>query len=132
MEPYIGPIESISKEDSNFRNVIFTGEKSQLVVMDIPPGGEVGEETHDLVEQTLFFKSGEGEAILNGEVSQITAGDVVVVTPGTRHNFRNTGEESLKIITTYSPANHIDGRIHATKEDADMDQEDEDFGHSAR
>jgi len=57
---------------------------------------------------------------------------VVVVTPGTTHNFINTGNESLKIYTIYAPANHVDGRIHKTKADADNDEEDEAFGHSAR
>ena len=117
-----------TEENSNFRTVLFTGGKSQLVVMSIPPQGEIGEETHHHVEQTLFFLSGEGKAILNGEASRVEAGDVVVVTPGTKHNFINTGVEALKVYTIYAPANHIDGRVHATKAIADADSEDEAFG----
>ncbi len=119
-------------DNTNFRTVLFTGQKSQLVVMDIKPGEEVGLETHDHVEQSLFFMSGSGKAILDGKESEIKAGDVVVVTPGTEHNFINTGTESLKIYTIYAPANHIDGRIHQTPADAIADQEDEDFGHSIK
>lgn len=119
-----------TKKNNNFRKVLFTGQKSQLVVMSILPGSEVGAETHDNVEQTLFFLSGQGKAILDGKESAVNAGDVYVVTPGTHHNFINTGSEALKIYTVYAPANHIEGRIHATKEDADADQEDEDFGHN--
>lgn len=119
-----------TEANENFRKVLFTGAKSQLVAMSIPPGGEIGQETHDHVEQTLFIFSGSGKTILNGEEKQISTGDVVVVTPGTQHNFINTGNGSLKIYTIYSPPNHIDGRVHATKADADADTEDEAFGHA--
>lgn len=116
--------------NDDFRHVLFTGKHSQLVVMRIPPGGEIGEETHDHVEQTLYFQSGTGEATLDGKTFPIAAGDVFVVTPGTKHNFKNTGNEPLKVATVYAPPNHIDGRIHKTKADADADTEDEAFGHT--
>lgn len=125
---YITNILRETVENSNFRKVLFTGARSQLVVMDIPAGGEIGEETHQHVEQTLFFMSGEGKVFLNGVESQIGAGDVVVVTPGTKHNFINTGIMPLKVYTMYAPPNHIDGRIHETKADADRDDADEAFG----
>lgn len=127
---YVGPIVELAKENQNFRKVIFTGEFSQLVVMNIPSGGEIGEEVHEHVEQTLFFLSGVGAALLDGETKKIGAGDVLVVTPGTRHNVINTGASPLQLYTVYAPPNHIDGRIHATKEDADRDDEDEAFGHA--
>jgi mannose-6-phosphate isomerase-like protein (cupin superfamily) len=120
-----------TNENDDFRRVLFTGAKSQLVVMNIPPGGEIGEETHDHVEQTLYFQSGTGEAMLDGQTSPVGPGDVVVVTPGTRHNFKNTGTEPLKVATVYAPPNHIDGRVHHTKADADADAEDEAFGHAS-
>lgn len=113
--------------NDHFRRVLFTGKKSQLVLMSIPPGGDIGEETHEHVEQTLYFQSGNGEGMLNGETFPIGAGDVVIVTPGTRHNVKNTGTEALKIATVYAPPNHIDGRIHRTKAEADADEEDESF-----
>ncbi len=120
-----------AQRNQNFRRVLFTGPKSQLVLMSVPPGGEVGEETHKYTEQTLFFLSGRGEGELNNKKFSIVPGDVVVVTAGTKHNFRNIGTEDLKIYTVYSPPNHIDGRIHPTKADADADTADEAIGESA-
>jgi mannose-6-phosphate isomerase-like protein (cupin superfamily) len=130
--PYTSNVVEETQMNTNFRKVLFTGKNSQLVVMDIPSGGEIGEETHKYTEQTLFFLSGTGRAILNGKESPIVAGDVVVVTPGTKHNFINTGTGSLKVYTVYAPPNHIDGRIHTTKADADKDLEDEAVGEVAR
>lgn len=112
----------------NFRRVLCTGLKSQLVVMSIPPGGEVGEETHQYTEQTLFVLSGSGEGELDGKKFPIVPGDAVVVTPGTEHNFHNTGVTALKLYTVYAPPNHIDGRVHKTKADADADIADEAVG----
>jgi len=117
--------------NNNFRQVIATGTHTQLVVMNIPVGGDIGLETHDHVEQILFNLSGQGEAILDGEKHAFNAGDVLVVSPGINHNVLNIGSTELKIYTIYSPANHIDGRIHATKADAEIDSEDEAFGHQS-
>lgn len=128
---YQSQIADETMKNSNFRKVLFTGKKSQLVVMDIKPGEDIGEETHEHVEQILYFFEGTGKALLNGKESVLRAGDVLVVTPGTRHNIINTGTESLKIATVYCPPNHIDGRIHATKKDAEADMADEAFGHGA-
>lgn len=130
--PYITNIITETQNNTDFRKVLFTGTRSQLVVMDIPPGGEVGEETHTYTEQTLFFLSGTGKAILDGKESPIGPWDVVVVTPGTKHNFINTGTVPLKIYTVYAPPNHLDGRIHVTKADADKDVQDEAYGHGPK
>lgn len=130
--PYVTNIIAQTQKNTYFRKVLFTGTRSQLVIMSIPPGGEVGEETHTYTEQTLFFLSGTGKAILDGKESPVSAGDVVVVTPGTKHNFINIGTDSLKIYTVYAPPNHIDGRIHITKADADKDVQDEIFGQTAK
>lgn len=125
-------IEQNTATNANFRHVLFTGAKSQLVVMSIPPKGEIGEEVHPHVEQTLVFQSGNGQAVLDGVTSDIVAGDVLVVTPGTKHNVLNTGTEDLKVFTIYAPANHIDGRVHVTKADADADTADEEFGNAVQ
>jgi len=122
-------IVNSTKDNNYFRQVMFTGAKSQLVVMDIKPGEDIGAETHAHVEQILFFSSGEGRAILDGVESQVVAGDVYIVSPGTNHNFINTGTEPLKVYTVYVPPNHIDGIVHETKTAATADQADEDFGH---
>lgn len=128
---YHSNIVKETKENENFRRVLFTGKNSQLVVMSVPPGGEVGKETHKYTEQTLFFISGSAEGELDGKKFPIGPGDVVVVVPGTEHNFRNTGSEPLKIYTVYAPPNHIDGRVHKTKADADADTADEAVGETS-
>lgn len=130
--PYSGNILKLTADNNYFRQVIFTGAKSQLVVMDIKSGEDIGEETHHHVEQVLFNLSGEGKAVLDGVETPFMPGDVVIVTPGVKHNFINTGSESLKIYTIYAPANHIDGRIHKTRAEAMADDEDEEFGESVR
>jgi mannose-6-phosphate isomerase-like protein (cupin superfamily) len=128
LSPYQANIVKMTADNTDFRRVLFTGARSQLVVMSIPPGSEVGEETHKHVEQILYFQSGTAEAIMDGKVTPIVSGDVVVVTPGTVHNFRNTGSVPLQITTTYAPPNHLDGRVHRTKAEADADLADEAFG----
>jgi len=130
--PYITNIIKETEQNTYFRKVLFTGTRSQLVVMSIPSGGEVGEETHAYTEQTLFFLSGTGKAVLGGKESPIKAGDVVVVTPGTKHNFINTGTDSLKIYTIYAPPNHIDGTTEANKAEADANVQDEAYGQQAK
>ena len=127
---YITNIIKKTEENTNFRTVLFTGDKSQLVVMDIPAGGEIGKEKHAHVEQTIFILSGQAKVTLDGKETEMGVGDVVVVTPGVKHNLVNSGSESLKVYTIYAPANHVDGRVHVTKEDADVDDEDEKFGES--
>jgi len=130
--PYITNIVQETQTNTDFRRVLFTGTRSQLVIMNILPGGEVGDEVHTYTEQTLFFLSGIGKAILNGKESPIVAGDVVVVTPGTEHNFINTGTVPLKIYTIYAPPNHIDGTIETTKADADKNVQDEVYGNQPK
>jgi len=128
---YIGNIGQLVIRNDNFREVIFTGRRSQMVLMSIPVAGEIGEEIHTQVEQTLYIISGVCDVVLDEVRTQISGGDVVVVTSGTKHNFINTGSEMVKIISSYSPPNHIDGKVHATKKDADNDKEDESFSEKA-
>lgn len=125
---YIGNINQLAIRNDNFREVLWTGENSQLVIMSLNKGEEIGEEVHTNVEQTIFIITGICEAVLNGESKVLSAGDVVVVSKNTKHNFINKGDEVVKIITSYSPPNHIDKRIHKTKEEAINDIEDEKFG----
>jgi mannose-6-phosphate isomerase-like protein (cupin superfamily) len=130
--PYQTNITKATKENKFFRQVLFTGAKSQLVVMSIKKNGEIGEEVHTNVEQIFFFQKGDAKIILDGVESVATKGDILIVTPGTKHNVINTGKGALKIWTVYCPPNHIDGRIHKTKKQADKDKEDEEFGHNVQ
>lgn len=102
-----------------FRRVIETGEHEQVVVMTIPPHGEIGEEIHPDTDQVLVFVAGRGEAQLDGRASEVGPNDMVLVRAGTRHNFRNTGDEPLRLITVYAPPEHPAGTVHLTKEAAD-------------
>lgn len=124
-------ITAAASRNTHFRAVLHTGSKSQLVVMNIPSGEDIGEETHAHVEQILYVQSGTGKAVLDGIETLVGPGDVVVVPPGTRHNFINAGPDPLLVATVYVPPNHIDGTVHKTKADAMRDEEDEAFGESA-
>jgi mannose-6-phosphate isomerase-like protein (cupin superfamily) len=111
-----------TKNNTSFREVVSTGPHAQIVVMSIPPGGEIGEEVHDGVDQVLVFVEGEGTAILDGERSPVSGGRVVHVTAGTRHNFVNDGSADLKLYTVYTRPEHAPGTVHRTKADADADE----------
>ncbi len=115
-------IINIAKENTNFRTVLETGEYCQLVVMSIPVGEEIGEEVHEATDQVLFFVAGECEAKINAESKQVTENDVVFVPAGSKHNFINTGDTELKLISLYAPAEHPDGTVHKTKADAETDE----------
>lgn len=119
MTGFYADIEAETIGNTNFRKVLFTGAHSQLVVMSLLPGEDIGMEVHANVDQFFRFEAGQGKAILNGEEILFKANDVVVVPAGTNHNIINSSAtEPLKLYTIYSPANHPKGTIHATKEDA--------------
>ena len=107
--------------NTHFREVLSTGPHSQVVVMCIAAGSEIGEETHEDVDQVLVFTAGDGEAILNGERSPVTAGRLVHVQAGTRHNIVNVGTAELRLYTIYAPAEHPPGTIHHTRGDAEAE-----------
>jgi mannose-6-phosphate isomerase-like protein (cupin superfamily) len=112
-------IATTAEKSADFRRVLWTGEHTQLVIMTIPPDGEIGEETHDENDQILSFVSGVGRAVIEGSTKQVKPGDVVVVPAGTTHNFVNTGPNPLVLYTVYGPPDHADGAVHATKQEAD-------------
>ncbi|MGY4877882.1 cupin domain-containing protein [Vreelandella aquamarina] len=116
------PIVQMAKENDEFRQVLWTGDNTQLVLMAIPAGGEIGGETHVGHDQLLYFVSGEGEAKIGDTQVPVQAGDVSIVPSGIYHNFRNTGENMLKLYTTYCPPEHAPGTEHATKSQADDDE----------
>jgi mannose-6-phosphate isomerase-like protein (cupin superfamily) len=91
----------------------------QIVVMTIPPQGEIGQEVHADTDQVLVFVAGRGEAQLDGRANAVGPNDLVLVRAGTKHNFLNTGDEPLRLITIYAPPEHPAGTVHLTKADAD-------------
>jgi mannose-6-phosphate isomerase-like protein (cupin superfamily) len=116
---FVGNIEEQTLANNNFRKVIFTAPHSQLVLMCLQAGEDIGMEVHDKVDQFFRFEEGEGKVIIDGEESETNDGFAVVVPAGSQHNVINTGTGTLKLYTIYSPANHPDGTIHATKEEAE-------------
>jgi mannose-6-phosphate isomerase-like protein (cupin superfamily) len=119
MTGFVDDIEEKTENNTNFRQVLFTGKHAQLVVMNLKPSEEIGMEVHPHVDQFFRFEDGEGKVIINGEEHLVSDGFAVVVPAGAEHNVINTSTaEELKLYTIYSPPNHPDGTIHKTKEEA--------------
>lgn len=123
MQGYIDNIEEITEENSNFRKVLYTAKNSQLVVMSLRPGEEIGEEVHDL-DQFIRIEKGRGVAVIDGAEKEIREDYAVVIPAGAKHNIINNGGKEMKLYTIYSPPEHKDGTIHGTKEEALADTED--------
>jgi mannose-6-phosphate isomerase-like protein (cupin superfamily) len=118
MGPFHGNIEKLSRENGDFRHVVGTFAHSQLVLMSLAPGEEIGRETHERIDQFFRIEEGEGKAIVDGRHYPLHDGIALVVPAGAEHNIVNTGNVPLKLYTIYSPANHPEGTVHATKEEA--------------
>jgi len=120
MDTYVGSIERATLNNPFFRQVLFTGKHSQLVVMCLQPGEDIGDEVHHDTDQ--FFRLEEGEAKFVFEETEehfVGNGDAVVVPAGTHHNvINNSNSKSLRLYTIYSPPNHPPGTVHKTKADA--------------
>lgn len=114
MKGYITNIEKVTLENEDYRRVLYTAKHSQLVLMNLAPGEEIGEETHHL-DQFFRFEEGEGMVVLDGIEHAVGNGSAVVIPEGTRHNVINTGTTHLKLYSIYSPPEHKDGTIHKTK-----------------
>ncbi|MEU2350599.1 cupin domain-containing protein [Modestobacter sp. NPDC049651] len=115
-------IATVAEQSADFRRVLWTGEHTQLVIMTIPPGGEIGEEVHE-VDQILTFVSGTAKAKVGGQEKKVAQGDLVVVPAGKKHNFVNDGVNPLVLYTVYGPPEHADKAVHKTKEEADALEE---------
>lgn len=113
------PVVQLAKDNDEFRKVIMTGEQTQVVLMAIPAGEEIGGEVHEGHDQLLMFVAGEGLAKIGDVATTVTEGDLSFVPSGVFHNFKNTGSGPLKLYTTYSPPEHEEGTEHATKSEAD-------------
>jgi mannose-6-phosphate isomerase-like protein (cupin superfamily) len=118
MTGFVDDIEKLTKENTDFRKVLHTGKYSQLVVMSLKPGEEIGKEVHDKVDQFFRVDAGEGKLHMAGKITNITDGFAVVVPAGVEHNIVNSGKKDLKLYTIYSPANHPDGTVHKTYKEA--------------
>ena len=118
MKGYVTNIEKETKDNSDFRRVLYTAPNSQLVLMTLKPREEIGMEIHKL-DQFFRFEAGEGKVIIDGEENLVKGGFAVVVPAGSQHNIMAITE--LKLYTIYSPAHHKDGVVRATKAEAEAD-----------
>jgi len=121
MSGYFGPIESETLKNTYFRKVLFTAKHTQLVVMCLQPGEEIGNEVHENVDQFFRVEQGKARFVLNGTEKHLVAANGAAIVPaGTFHNVINVSKtERLKLYTLYSPPNHPDGTVHKTKADAE-------------
>lgn len=110
-------LDEATRANSFFRKELYTTDRTQIVVMSVEPGDDIGLETHDL-DQVLYFVSGKGEYSVGDDRGQVQPGDVVVVPAHTQHNFLNTGNEPMKLFTVYAPPEHAPGTLHRTKAEA--------------
>ena len=119
---YHGDVEQDTLKNNNYRKVLFTGKQAQLVVMSIPPGADIGMETHPSVDQFFRIESGEGKAVIDGTEYPLKNATGLIIPSGSEHNIFSMGKEPLKLYTIYSPPNHPPGTIQATKADQPMEK----------
>lgn len=118
-------IEELTKDNADFRHVLYTGEHMQLVLMSLLPGEEIGMEVHEDNDQFFRFEAGEGKVYIDDSEYSVSDGDVIIVPAGAKHNVVNTSDsDHLKMYTIYSPAHHKDGIVRETKEEAEENEEE--------
>ena len=121
---FVGNIEKDTEKNSDFRQVLYTGKYSRLVLMSLKPGEEIGEETHDDVDQFFRFEKGEGMVVIDGVKHTVKDGCAAIVPSGAKHNVINTSKKlDLRLYTIYSPPEHQDKVVRHTKAEA-MAQEE--------
>jgi mannose-6-phosphate isomerase-like protein (cupin superfamily) len=123
MKGYCGRIEDLTLKNTNFRQVLYTGKHSQLVLMCLKPSEEIGMEVHPDNDQFFRFEAGQGKVVIDGNEYLVGDGEAVVVPAGAQHNVVNiSADKELKLYTIYSPAHHQDGIVRATKAEAEANE----------
>ena len=125
MVGFIDNIEEKTEQNNFFRQVLYTGKYTQLVVMSLLPGEEIGMEVHPQVDQFFRIEEGRAKVVIDGEEHEVDEGFAIIVPAGSQHNVINTGNNPLKLYTLYSPPNHPDGTIHRTRAEAMVAEEEE-------
>lgn len=116
MKGYFGHIEKLTEENSDYRRVLYTAKNTQLVLMSLKPGEEIGWEVHE-VDQFFRFESGKGKVIIDGNEYAVSGGDAIIVPAGSKHNVINDSKKMLKLYSLYAPPQHKDATVHKTKAD---------------
>lgn len=123
MKGYTTNIEKDTLENENYRKALYTSRYSQLVLMSLKPGEEIGEEIHPDNDQFFRFEKGQGKCVIDGNEYELKDGVAVIVPAGAQHNIINTSDtEELKLYTIYSPAHHKDGIVRKTKKEAEANE----------
>lgn len=123
MKGFVGDIEKLTVDNTDFRRVLYTGKFLQLVLMTLKPGEEIGSEVHEDHDQFFRIESGSGAVEIDGVRTPVKDDDAVIVPAGARHNVINTGDEPLMLYTLYGPPDHREGVVHRTKAEADASEE---------
>jgi mannose-6-phosphate isomerase-like protein (cupin superfamily) len=123
MKGFIDDIEYLTEANTDFRRVLYTGKKMQLVLMALKPGEEIGEEVQEDRDQFLRIEEGEGEVVIDATRTKAKEDHAIIVPAGARHNLINTGDEPLLLYTIYAPPQHRDGLVQKTKKDAEVQKE---------
>lgn len=123
MKGYVDNIATRTDENTDYRRVVYSGSKLQLVLMALAPGEEIGGKIHTETDRFFRIESGRGRVVIDGVTHKIQSGDCVVVPGGVHHNLICTGHETLKFYTIYGPPHHRDQLVHATRADADASKE---------
>ena len=123
MKGFVEDIQDETEDNDDYRRVLYTGKNLQLVVMALRPGEEIGEEVHEAGDQFFRVDKGKGEVWIDGARTKIKGDDAFVIPAGARHNVINTGSKALKMYTIYSPPEHRDGFVAATKAAAEASEE---------
>lgn len=122
---FAGNYAALAVENTNFRTVLNTTQRSQVVAMCLKAGEEIGEEVHDDNDQIFLIAQGTAQVLIGSETRELTTHDIAVVPAGENHNVTNVGEGELKLLTIYSPAHHAEGTVHVTKAEADAAEAEE-------
>lgn len=123
MNGFVGDIEQLTEDNTDFRRVLYTGKHLQLVLMALQPGEDIGEEVHKDRDQFFRVEGGGGEILIDGTTTPVKSDDAMIVPAGARHNVRNTGDKPLLLYTLYGPPEHKDGIVRATKAEAEATEE---------
>ncbi len=122
---WLADIEKLTLENGDFRRVVYTGEHTQLTLMRLAPGEDIGWETHGHLDQFLRIEQGQARVDFGrnedsvDESHEVSDDWALIVPAGVWHNVVNTGQEDVKLYSLYSPPEHADGTVHVTKAEAD-------------
>jgi mannose-6-phosphate isomerase-like protein (cupin superfamily) len=123
MKGYVVNIEELTEANKDFRQVLYTGQNLQLVLMSLKPGQDIGAETHATHDQFFRVEKGKGKIVIDGVSQKLKSGAGIVVPTGAQHNLINTGDKPMKIYTIYGPPNHLDQLVQKTKAEAQVSSE---------